>query len=263
MKILGKTKEEIKEILGKLGIKEEDKPYFPTGIKLDQPFIKVPGVGFVTERRICIDDIVIEAAERVLDLAKYEKGSELSNIDWYHSMILAEKLNVQILSNRDYWACVNWALKNNKNLAESLKENAWTSSVIIWHNNTELKKGLLESHNYNGELPVVIDNPIVTLSGLGEYSLEGGELFIPERAPFWERGCFRFNYEDLDESTRLPFNTREDGKFMYEQYFVNINNLNPIACGFSKSGGFSSYTIFADWHLRTNSSVGFFAKISE
>lgn len=252
--ILGPRKD-VAEILRRLGVSKDDYKEEYSKTMLQQPFVKVPGVGEVLRSRLQLDDVVTKAYQEVTELIHPEGETEKPDKiqDWYHSMLLAKALNLELLSNKEYWQCLKWASSNDPEFAKTLKEFNWTRTLIIWDDRTEQAKRLLRSHNYQGQFPAVIEGPEVIPDATfgrihNHYVLEGGKLITPSKQIIRPEESnlaeeWYFNWEDMEELTAIPTIKRNKGKFVSRYIEVEIT---PILCCWPK--GFKKYGFFANTH---------------
>lgn len=253
------SKKDLMYILEKLGVKDSK-----CCTNFEQPMVYVPGVGQVTAKKVYLDGYIAKCAEGIVDIKSINENEIVSNINWYEAVLLAEALGLQLLSNKDYWDCLRWAMTNDVKFLEELEfPSTWTGTLVVWHQAREELFYLLEQHNYNGDLPVIVENVKVIKVG-DSYQFEGGNLVIPD-IPIWEHFNGKFSFLHLEKKTGLPFKLVENGNFSYliSTAFVNngteeslaVTNWN-ILCG--------NETMFADRNAFYKSShVGFFCKIPE
>jgi len=270
-----------------------------------QPFVEVPGVGLVTSCPVGIDGPVRAACKGIFELKNWQIKSRepyqhfpLAPINWYQAMMVAKTLGLRLLTLPEYWASYHWASPQYKHAAsgrsksvdritdpdlswfiQEIGANTWTSTVVIWDREDLVSRYLLDSHGYEGKLPVVIHAPEVTpdpqfdvvtetkdLNGdctvtarLKGYRLEGGQLIkidflIPEPV----RIDFEvFDPDDLDNKTGLPKGLRplirnhsiENCSFCCDRTGIRAAEWCGALC--------YGLNIYNDPHHRFDSSMGF------
>lgn len=193
---IGITKEELEEIFKRLGIKD------PYKEKFSQETIEVPEVGTVSVKPVYLDQFVRKCSEGIIRLDKRKEGDTITMIEWFESMMLAEKMGVKLLSCKDYWKCYEWALSKNTLFAKSLRENTtWIGTTVVWAKEPREELEYLVKQYPKISLPLVVEDIKVTRSNEG-YILSGGNVVIPE-SRIMQIGC-HFGFKCLDEETGLP-----------------------------------------------------------
>lgn len=246
--ILGR-KEDLQYILKKLTA-EKIKPVSNTLLK--QEFVEVPCVGEVTLQRLYADDVVRTVAEGVVYFDNFFNNKRVE-CNWFDALNLAERLGLELLSNKEYWQSVKWALENNEKFAKNLQEWTWTKTLVIWKTDFLDKEiqDLLEHHNYKGEFPLIIENPkTVVQQPPTKYKLEGGKLITPSQPLLTDDS--RFEFSDLEENTGLPSTSTINGRFISD---IDDFNFTAVACGYTEP----VYQIFGTW-CPDAKGVGMFCK---
>lgn len=228
--LLGR-KEDIKAILKALGIKD-DKKFVPSDAvetPLEQFFIEVPTVGFVTYEPVYVDDIVRKLSQGTVDLS-VEKDGEKVSCNWYRAMVLAKSFGLELLSNKEYWDCLAWGLSKNSGFVDNLKSWTWTRTLIVWDNNHKFNDSLLKSLGYSGKFPIIVDSPSVIPDSKADefHRVEGGTIIDPsDKISFFESGYFTFS--DQEHKTGFPTRVNDSSNFHYE-WGIGFG-FSPVACG--------------------------------